>query len=88
MDRSVAFEEETRTQCPHAEIVFDRFPVVAQYGREGMDRVRVDEANRLQPDKPARKVVKSARWLRRRNSENVTREQDRVRLRRTAGRQP
>ena len=44
-----------------------------------IDRVRVDEANRLQDDKPARKVVKTARWLLLRNRENVRRE-DRVRL--------
>ena len=54
------YEEETRAQCPNAKIVFDLFHVVAQYGRHVMVRVRVDEANRLRHDKPARKVIKGA----------------------------
>src|SRR5262245_24068864 len=33
MDMSVAFEEEVRTQCPRAEIVYDLFHVVAKYAR-------------------------------------------------------
>jgi transposase len=33
--------------------------------------VRVDEANRLRDDKPARKVLKASRWLLLRNRENV-----------------
>jgi len=32
-----------------------------------IDRVRVDESNRLRRDKPARRVVKSSRWLLLRN---------------------
>lgn len=61
------------------EIVFDLFHVVAKYGREVIDRVRIDEANRLREDKPARKVIKGARWLLLRNRENVQLE-DRVKL--------
>ncbi|MCP4547322.1 MAG: ISL3 family transposase [bacterium] len=79
MDMNSAYEQETRYQCPFVEIVFDLFHVVAKYGREVIDRVRVDEANRLQDDKPARKVVKSARWLLLRNRENV-KPKDRVKL--------
>lgn len=79
MDMNGAYEEEVRYQCPEAEIVFDLFHVVAKYGREVIDRVRVDEANRLRHDKPARKVVKGARWLLLRNRENVSKK-DRVRL--------
>ena len=80
MDMNGAYEEEVHAQCPGAEIVFDLFHVVAKYGREVIDRVRVDEANRLKADKPARKVIKGSRWLLLRNPENVTREQDQVRL--------
>lgn len=80
MDMSTAFEEETRAQCPNAEVVFDLFHVVAKYGREVIDRVRVDEANRLRDDKPARRVVKRARWLLLRNRENLPRPEDAVRL--------
>jgi transposase len=80
MDMNGAYEQEVRAQCPQAEIVYDLFHVVAKYGHEVIDRVRVDEANRLRQDKPARKVIKGARWLLLRNAENLRREEDRVRL--------
>jgi len=80
MDMSGAYEAEVRHQCPKAEIVFDLFHVVAKYGREVVDRVRVDEANRLSDDKMARKLVKSARWLLLRNRDNIKKNADRVRL--------
>ncbi len=80
MDMNGAYEQEVRSQCPNAEIVYDLFHVVAKYGREVIDRVRVDEANRLRDDKQARKVIKGSRWLLLRNAENITKERDRVRL--------
>nr|CRH06493.1 Transposase for insertion sequence element [Candidatus Magnetococcus massalia] len=80
MDMNSAFDEEVKAQCPNAEVVFDLFHVVAKYGREVMDRVRVDEANRLREDKQARKVVKSSRWLLLRNRSNIKREEDHIRL--------
>jgi transposase len=80
MDMNGAYEAELRHQCPKAEIVFDLFHVVAKYGREVIDRVRIDEANRLKDDRRARKVVKSARWLLLRNRDNIARPEDRVRL--------
>ena len=80
MDMSAGYTEEVRARCPQAEIVYDLFHVVAKYGREVIDRVRVDEANRLRQDRPARHLVKSSRWLLLRNRENVTRAEDRVRL--------
>lgn len=79
MDMNGAYESEVRYQCPQAEVVFDLFHVVAKYGREVIDRVRVDEANRLKHDRPARKVIKGSRWLLLRNRENVDKD-DRVRL--------
>lgn len=80
MDMNSAYILETQAHCPAAEIVFDLFHVVAKYGREVVDRVRVDEANRLRHDKPARKVVKGARWLLLRNRENLPTESDELRL--------
>jgi transposase len=80
MDMNGAYEEEVRAQCPQAEIVYDLFHVVAKYGHEVIDRVRVDEANRLKHDRPARRVIKGSRWLLLRNAENLRREEDRVRL--------
>lgn len=82
MDMNGAYAEEVRYQCPLAEIVYDLFHVVAKYGREVIDRVRVDEANRLREsgDKQGRAVVKSARWLLLRNRENIPRRADRIKL--------
>ena len=45
-----------------------------------IDRVRVDEANRLRHDKPARKVIKEARWLLLRNPQNWKTPKQQVRL--------
>lgn len=81
MDMNAGYAEEVRAQCPDAKIVYDLFHVAAKYGREVIDRVRVDQANKLRHDKPARKLVKTARWLLARNRENVTRPEDQVRLR-------
>lgn len=80
MDMNTAYDLEVRKHCPQAEIVYDLFHVVAKYGREVIDRVRVDEANRLRGDRAARKVVKSSRWLLLHNRENVIRENDQIRL--------
>ena len=63
MDMNAGYLEEVRFQCPQAEIVYDLFHVVARYGREVIDRVRVDEANRLRQDPKGRAVVKGSRWL-------------------------
>ncbi len=80
MDMNAAFANETKAQCPNANVVYDLFHVVAKYGREVVDRVRVDEANRLRDDKKARKVVKSARWLLLRNAENIKLDKDKIKL--------
>lgn len=80
MDMHGPWEQEIRRQCPGAQIVYDLFHVVAKYSREVIDRVRVDEANRLGDDRSRRKVIKGARWLLLRNAENVTAPEDRVRL--------
>jgi transposase len=80
MDMNTAYEQEVRAHAPQARLVYDLFHVVAKYGREVIDRVRVDEANRLRGDRHGRRLVKGARWLLLRNRENVTREADQVRL--------
>jgi transposase len=81
MDMNGAFEPEVRAQAPQAQIVYDLFQVVAKYGREVIDRVRVDEANRLRADRHARRLIKGSRWLLLRNRQNVTREADQLCLR-------
>jgi len=87
MDMSESFELETRQHCPGALIVYDLFHVVAKYGREVIDRVRVDETNRIarargpndQRTRARRRVIKGTRWLLLRNTTTL-RPKDRVRL--------
>ena len=76
MDMNAGYEVEVKHHCPQAAIVFDLFHVVAKYGREVIDRVRVDRANELRADKPARKVVKGARWLLLKNRDSLDEGQD------------
>lgn len=71
MDMNTAFDLEVRKHCRRARIVYDLFHVIAKYGREVISRVRVDAANRLRHDKPARRVVKRAHWLLLRNPETI-----------------
>jgi len=44
---NIAFDLEVRKHCPQAEVVYDLFHIVARFGREVVDRVRVDQANAL-----------------------------------------
>jgi transposase len=71
MDMNTAFDLEVKQHCPQAEVVYDLFHVVARYGRDVIDRIRVDQANLLREDKPARKAVKQSRWLLLRNRDNL-----------------
>ena len=79
IDMTTAYELEIKANCPKAEVVYDLFHVVAKYGREVIDRVRVDQANQLRHDRPARQILKSSRWLLQRNRSNLQPEQS-VRL--------
>lgn len=71
MDMNTAMDLEVQHHCANARVVYDLFHVVAKFGREVVDRVRVDRANELKHDKPARKVVKRSRWLLLRNRDNL-----------------
>lgn len=75
MDMNTAFDLEVRKHCPNAEVVYDLFHVVARFGREVVDRVRVDQANALKDQPAARQVVKRSRWLLLRNHDNLKAEQ-------------
>lgn len=81
MDMNTAYDLEVQAWCPNAEVVYDLFHVVAKYGREVIDRVRVDEANRVRENTKERQVVKRARWLLLKNRKNITEPADRIRLR-------
>jgi len=78
MDMNSALDLEVKEHCPQAVVVYDLFHVIAKYGREVIDRVRVDQANALRADKPARQVVKRSRWLLLRNKENLNARQETV----------
>lgn len=87
MDMNGAYEAETRAQCPHVTIVYDLFHVVAKFGRDVIDRVRVDATNRLartggpndERTRARRRVVKGTRWLLLRNRATLASD-ERVRL--------
>jgi transposase len=76
MDMNAGYEHEVRQHCRSALIVFDLFHVIAKYGREVIDRVRVDRANELRADRRSRKVVKGARWLLLKNRNSLRPEED------------
>lgn len=71
MDMNAGYELEVRSHCPNAVIVFDLFHVIAKYGREVIDRVRVDRANELRAQRRERRLVKSARWLLLKNRDSL-----------------
>ncbi|UOE82150.1 ISL3 family transposase [Vibrio splendidus] len=76
MDMNTAFDLEVQAHCPNAKVVYDLFHVVAKFGREVMDRVRVDQANKLKQDKKARQWVKRSRWVLLKNRGNLNTQQD------------
>lgn len=86
VDMWAPYAAQVRRYCPHARLVYDLFHVVAKYGREVIDRVRVDETNRVaQAAGPGqvrdqRRVIKGTRWLLLRNGDTLAGE-ERVRLR-------
>ncbi|MEJ7746125.1 MAG: ISL3 family transposase [Luteimonas sp.] len=80
MDMNTAFDLEVRRHCRQARIVYDLFHVIAKYGREVIGRVRVDAANQLRHDAPARRVVKRAHWLLLRNRANLKTPAQHIRL--------
>lgn len=76
MDMNTAMDLEVQAHCPNARVVYDLFHVIAKFGREVIDRVRVDQANALRDDRTTRQVVKRSRWLLLRNRENLAPGQD------------
>jgi transposase len=88
LDMNGAYEVETRAQCPQAAIVYDLFHVLAKYGREVIDRVRLEETNRIarvgHPNdartRAERRVIKGTRWLLLRDGAQLARP-ERLRLR-------
>ena len=58
IDMTTAYGLEIKTHCPQAEIVYDLLHVVAKYGREVIDRVRVGMKNRKLKMRSATHLVK------------------------------
>jgi transposase len=85
-DMWAPYTTQVRRYCPQARLVYDLFHVAAKYSLEVIDRVRVDETNRLAraagpgPIRAARRVIKGTRWLLLRNATNLV-PHERVRLR-------
>jgi transposase len=87
MDMWGPYRDEVSLHCPRASVVFDLFHIVSKYGREVIDRVRVDETNKIAkaagPTRrdiiSARRVIKGTRWLLLKNRNNISRT-DQVRL--------
>lgn len=75
MDMNTAMDLEVQKHCPKARVVYDLFHVVAKFGREVIDRVRVDQANLLRDSPAERRVIKRSRWLLLRNHGNLSQEQ-------------
>jgi transposase len=75
MDMNTAMDLEVQAHCPRARVVYDLFHVVAKFGREVIDRVRVDQANQLRHEPAGRRVIKRSRWLLLRNADNLSQEQ-------------
>jgi transposase len=71
MDQNTSYQLEVQRHCPNAAIIYDLFHVIAKYGREVIDRVRVDCANELRGDRRGRRVVKGARWLLLKNRDSL-----------------
>lgn len=88
-DMFPAFVRAIRDHCPQARLVYDLFHVIARYGHEVIDRVRVAETNRISKaggpndmkTRDLRRVIKGTRWLLLKNPENLNGRQEQIRLR-------
>ena len=76
MDINTACDLEVQAHCANEKIVYDLFHVVAKFGREVMDRVRVDQANKLKQDRKAKQWVERSRWVLLKNRGNLNTRQD------------
>lgn len=67
MDMTAAYEEGVRDGRPHVEAVYDLIPMGSKYGRQVIDRLRVEEAKWARHGRRARQVIEGTRWLLPRN---------------------
>jgi transposase len=92
LDLAIPFVKAVRAHCPKAAIVYDLFHALARYTAQVLDRVRMDEANRLAlPSRHHHRTWaetvrrpltgKGVRWLLLRDRANLRSPAERVRLR-------
>jgi transposase len=76
MDMSAGYQKGVKDHCRNAQVVFDKFHVLANAGKR-VDQVRQAEARVGDPD--VRKSLHKSQWLWRKNPENLN-EQEEARL--------
>lgn len=69
MDMWGPYEQATREYCPNARIVYDPFHVIAAYGKDVVDRVRMEEL--LKAGNEMKAVIKGSRYLLLKDAENL-----------------
>lgn len=70
LDMSGAYRKALQEGCPNVALVYDCFHDVARYGREVIDRVRLDESKKQ--SEAGRRYIKGSRYLLLRNEENLS----------------
>ena len=68
------YEEATREFCPNAQIVYDAFHLIASYGRDVVDKVRIEEYKRARAED--REVFKGGKYLLLKNRKNLDKTRD------------
>ncbi|HXV16952.1 MAG TPA: ISL3 family transposase [Gemmatimonadaceae bacterium] len=82
------YVREIRDNCPQARIVYDLFHVIARYGNEVINQVRVAETNKIaragslhdSKTRALRRVIKGTRWLLLKNRQNLAGKNEEIRL--------
>lgn len=74
MDMWKPYEKATREHCHNASIVYDPFHIIQSYGRDVIDRVRVNEYKKASTQ--SKEVIKGSRYLLLKNKENLDAERD------------
>jgi transposase len=69
MDMWKPYLKATKRHCPNAVAVFDPFHIIQSYGRDVVDRVRIDEYRKATAEQ--RQVIKGSRYLLLKNKQNL-----------------
>ena len=77
MDMWDAYIKAVKTKAPHVKIVFDLFHMVKEFNKV-IDRVRIDEFNKA--SKSDKSVIKGSKYLLLKNSENISKPEEKEHL--------